>query len=115
MTLELSSRRQGCNPSIAWLRRNFPKPRLCRLPRPHSLAAGMTGTRRAGDGWMDTQEGGRADAGCRGTYQGDEVLARLLAKAGSRYDLAALRALVAGVLAAPPSVAEPDGWTALVA
>ncbi|HEY0525843.1 MAG TPA: aminopeptidase P family N-terminal domain-containing protein, partial [Stellaceae bacterium] len=61
---------------------------------------------------MDKHDDG---AGCRGTYQGDEVLARLLAKAGSRYDLAGLRALVEGVLAAPPSVADPDGWTALAA
>jgi Xaa-Pro aminopeptidase len=61
---------------------------------------------------MRTHDGA---AGCRGTYQGDEALGRLLAKAGSRYDLAGLRALVEGVLAAPPSSADPDGWTALVA
>jgi Xaa-Pro aminopeptidase len=55
---------------------------------------------------MDQQE-----SECRLEYQGDAVLARLLAKAGSPYDAAAVRALVAGVLAAPPC----DDWPRLVA
>ncbi|MDB5406980.1 MAG: putative aminopeptidase, partial [Rhodospirillales bacterium] len=48
---------------------------------------------------------------CRLEYQGDEVLARLLAKAGSAYDVADVRDLVAGVLSAPPC----DDWPRLVA
>src|SRR3954453_22346176 len=48
---------------------------------------------------------------CRLEYQGDEALARLLAKAGSAYDVAGVRGLVAGVLAAPPC----DDWPRLVA
>src|SRR5271156_2893552 len=43
-------------------------------------------------------------------YGGDEALARLLRAAGSPYDPAQVRELVAGVLAAPPS-----SWTVLVA
>ncbi len=44
-------------------------------------------------------------------YQGDETLARLLAEAGSSYDLAGLEALVEGALAAPAGT----GWQRLVA
>lgn len=44
-------------------------------------------------------------------YQGDATLARLLAEAGSTYDLPALAALIDGVLAAPDGV----DWTRLVA
>ncbi|HXP29458.1 MAG TPA: aminopeptidase P family N-terminal domain-containing protein, partial [Stellaceae bacterium] len=47
-------------------------------------------------------------------YEGDAVLARLLAAAGSPYEPAALRALIAGVLAAPPGPS-PDAWMVLVA
>jgi Xaa-Pro aminopeptidase len=47
-------------------------------------------------------------------YGGDAVLARLLAACGSPYGAAEARALVAGVLAAPPG-AEPDAWTVLAA
>jgi Xaa-Pro aminopeptidase len=47
------------------------------------------------------------------SYQGDAALAELLRQAGSPYDLAQLRDLVAGVLAAPPGY-EPDAWAALV-
>jgi Xaa-Pro aminopeptidase len=50
----------------------------------------------------------------RPVYGGDVEMARLLAAAGSRYDAAGVRALVAGVLAAPPG-ATPEGWMALVA
>jgi Xaa-Pro aminopeptidase len=50
---------------------------------------------------------------CREVYQGDAALGRLLSKAGSRYDVAGIRDLVAGVAAAPPA-ADPDAWTSLV-
>ncbi|HEX9466022.1 MAG TPA: aminopeptidase P family protein [Alphaproteobacteria bacterium] len=52
---------------------------------------------------------------CRDTYQGDAALAGLLKKAGSRYDVPAVRDLIAGVLATPESAVEPDAWLALVA
>jgi Xaa-Pro aminopeptidase len=58
------------------------------------------------DSAMDQQE-----SECRLEYQGDTVMARLLAKAGSPYELPALRELIAGVLAAPPC----DEWPQLVA
>jgi Xaa-Pro aminopeptidase len=44
-------------------------------------------------------------------YRGDETLARLLAEAGSPFDLAGLEELVRGALAAPPGT----DWTCLVA
>ncbi len=50
----------------------------------------------------------------RPAYDGDAALARRLADAGSPYDVAGVRALIAGVLAAPPGL-EADGWTILVA
>src|SRR5579883_3424934 len=54
----------------------------------------------------------RADLG--GVYRGDAALQTLLREAGSPYDAAGVRALVAGLLAAPPSL---DGrtWLELVA
>jgi Xaa-Pro aminopeptidase len=51
---------------------------------------------------------------CRMSYQGDEVLARLLAKHTAALDVAGVRRLVAGVLAAPPAFV-PDAWHVLVA
>lgn len=51
---------------------------------------------------------------CRMNYQGDEVLARLLAKHAAALDIADVRRLAAGVLAAPPALA-PDAWHVLVA
>jgi Xaa-Pro aminopeptidase len=50
----------------------------------------------------------------RAAYGGDTALARLLTASGSPYDPAAVRALVAGVLAAP-AAAQPDAWTVLAA
>ena len=51
---------------------------------------------------------------CRTRYQGDEALARLLEKSGGVSDVAGVKALIAGVLGAPP--ARPaDAWHALVA
>jgi Xaa-Pro aminopeptidase len=47
-------------------------------------------------------------------HSGDAALARLLAQEGSRYDLAGVRSLVAGVLAAAPAARESD-WPLLVA
>ncbi len=47
-------------------------------------------------------------------YHGDSALAKLLDEAGSPYDVAAVRDLIAGVLAAPPRLERGD-WTALVA
>jgi Xaa-Pro aminopeptidase len=47
-------------------------------------------------------------------YAGDERLAGLLAQSGSPYDLAGLRGLLAGVLAAPPAF-DRAAWTRLVA
>jgi Xaa-Pro aminopeptidase len=52
---------------------------------------------------------------CRQTYQGDDALAGLLRKAGSSLAPGDLRALIAGVLAAPEPAVEPDAWMALVA
>ena len=48
-----------------------------------------------------------------GDYQGDEVLDRLLAEAGSGLDAAGVRDLLAGVLAAPEPE-DPAAWQALV-
>lgn len=47
-------------------------------------------------------------------YKGDEHLAELLADAGAEQNVAAVRDLISGVLAAPEGV-EPDAWVALVA
>ena len=47
-------------------------------------------------------------------YEGDPALARLLEAAGSPYEVAALRRLIAGVLAAAPGP-DPDAWMALAA
>jgi Xaa-Pro aminopeptidase len=51
---------------------------------------------------------------CRTVYQGDAVLAGLLAKAGGRRDVAAVRAIVRGVLGAAPA-RDPAAWCVLVA
>src|SRR5690348_4645449 len=59
-----------------------------------------------------TQNGTKAKAGAsRAAYLGDATLEKLLAAAGSSYDLAGLTALVEGVNAAPPAA----DWTRLVA
>jgi Xaa-Pro aminopeptidase len=51
---------------------------------------------------------------CRARYQGDETLARLLEKSGSAYGVDGVKALIAGVMGAPP--ARPnDAWHVLVA
>jgi Xaa-Pro aminopeptidase len=50
----------------------------------------------------------------RMAYGGDAALARLLAECGSPYDPASVRALLEGVLAAPPDT-DPDAWTILAA
>ncbi|MGF1609667.1 MAG: aminopeptidase P family protein [Kiloniellales bacterium] len=47
-------------------------------------------------------------------YQGDAALGRLLAESGSALDAAAVRDLLAGVLAAPEGE-DPDAWKVLVA
>src|SRR3954452_21941578 len=60
----------------------------------------------SGVSWMDGRAGG--------AYAGDEALGRLLAESGSPYDVAGLRALLAGVLAAPPAF-DRAAWTRLVA
>jgi Xaa-Pro aminopeptidase len=52
---------------------------------------------------------------CRDVYQGDAALAGLLKKAGSRYEPSAARDLIAGALAAPQPVFDPDAWMELVA
>jgi Xaa-Pro aminopeptidase len=52
---------------------------------------------------------------CREKYQGDAALAGLLRKADSRYDVAGVRDLVAGVLAAPEPAVDADSWVTLVA
>src|SRR5260221_12135742 len=52
-------------------------------------------------------------AGVSGAAAGDAALAELLRQEGAPYDLAGLRALVAGVLAAPPG-RDPAAWTTLV-
>ena len=54
------------------------------------------------------------DIACRDTYQGDAALERMLAKHGVGLDVAAVRALVAGVLGAPEPAADPDRWIELV-
>jgi len=51
---------------------------------------------------------------CRTTYQGDATLAGLLAKAGARYDVEGVRALIHGVLGAAPT-RDPAAWCVLVA
>ncbi len=51
---------------------------------------------------------------CRVAYQGDEVLERLLRKAGSAYQVRELAGLLAGVEAAP-APADGDAWMELVA
>src|SRR5262249_16360134 len=50
----------------------------------------------------------------RAAYQGDEALGRLLRQAGSRYGVADLPALLAGVAGAPDAD-DPTGWIDLVA
>jgi Xaa-Pro aminopeptidase len=50
----------------------------------------------------------------RAAYGGDAALARLLAAGSSPYDPAEVREIVAGVVAAPPTM-PPDAWTVLVA
>ncbi len=50
----------------------------------------------------------------RPAYAGDEALERLLAASHSPHDAAGVRALVAGVLAAPPTLGRDD-WMVLVA
>ncbi|HTZ81133.1 MAG TPA: aminopeptidase P family protein [Stellaceae bacterium] len=52
--------------------------------------------------------------GLESVYQGDETLNRLLREAGSTYDVAGVKALLAGVLAAPVGH-DPAAWLALVA
>src|SRR4051794_16432371 len=52
---------------------------------------------------------------CREKYQGDAALAGLLRKADARYDVAGVRDLIAGVLAAPEPAVDADAWVALVA
>ena len=52
-------------------------------------------------------------ASCRSTYQGDAALSGLLSKQGARLDLAGVKALVAGVLAAPTGE-DPQAWHVLV-
>ncbi|HEX2116070.1 MAG TPA: aminopeptidase P family protein, partial [Alphaproteobacteria bacterium] len=48
-------------------------------------------------------------------YEGDRALDEQLRRAGSRMNAAEVRALLAGVLAAPAPPADPEAWTALVA
>jgi Xaa-Pro aminopeptidase len=50
---------------------------------------------------------------CRATYQGDAALAGLLTKHAATLDPAGVKALIAGVLAAPPGE-DPNAWYALV-
>jgi Xaa-Pro aminopeptidase len=52
---------------------------------------------------------------CRMSYQGDDALARLLTKQEAFLDVAGVRRLVAGVLAAPPAFDADPAWHALVA
>ncbi len=56
-----------------------------------------------------------AGSACRETYQGDTALAGLLRKANSPYDVTAVRAIVAGVLAAPEPAVDRDAWIGLIA
>ena len=51
---------------------------------------------------------------CRAIYQGDEVLRKLLAKHGMKPDIAAVRDLIAGVVAAPQAE-DKAAWVQLVA
>jgi Xaa-Pro aminopeptidase len=53
------------------------------------------------------------NSACRATYQGDTALAGLLAKHGAKLDVAGVRELLAGVLAAP-SGEDPAAWHTLV-
>lgn len=53
-------------------------------------------------------------AACRDRYQGDEALAQLLKKSGIGRSVAEIRALVAGVAAAPEA-ADADAWLVLAA
>jgi Xaa-Pro aminopeptidase len=53
-------------------------------------------------------------AGLAGVYRGDEALAPLLREASSRFDPVGVRALLAGVLAAPAG-RDPSAWLDLVA
>lgn len=55
------------------------------------------------------------DNACRAAYQGDAVLAGLLAKAGVQLDPGAVRDILRGVLAAPEPAVDADAWMALVA
>lgn len=59
------------------------------------------------------------DDACRSVYQGDAALDRMLAKAGTKVNAAEARAIIAGILAAPASLAPAgqgqDAWLALVA
>jgi Xaa-Pro aminopeptidase len=50
---------------------------------------------------------------CRMTYQGDEALAKLLAKNDATADVAAIRGIVTGVLSAPPAL-DAKAWHAMV-
>jgi Xaa-Pro aminopeptidase len=52
-------------------------------------------------------------ASCRVTFQGDAALAGLLTKHGVTLDLGGVKALIAGVLAAPPGE-DPSAWHVLV-
>ncbi|HUK11160.1 MAG TPA: aminopeptidase P family protein [Stellaceae bacterium] len=52
--------------------------------------------------------------GLAGVYHGDTALTQMLRAAGSPYDAPGVRALLAGVLAAPPGL-DPGLWLALVA
>ena len=54
-------------------------------------------------------------AGLAGVYRGDAALETLLKEVGSPYDAAGVRALVAGVLAAPAVGTHPGAWLELVA
>jgi len=51
---------------------------------------------------------------CRAAYQGDEVVDRLLRKAGSPYGAADLAGLLTGVAGAPEAT-DPEAWIDLVA
>src|SRR5262249_62030944 len=50
---------------------------------------------------------------CRTTYQGDDVLAGLLARSGSDPDIQRVRQLLPGVMAAPAGE-DPDRWMMLI-
>ena len=53
--------------------------------------------------------------GLAGVYRGDAALETLLKEVGSTYDAAGVRALVAGVLAAPAAGTDLGAWLELVA